>query len=81
MCDATPFTDLNTLAAHLRKELENKKFILLYAYNGTGKTRLSTAFKDLGKVVNTDYEPEQRDTLYFNAFTEGPVLVGQRSGE
>ena len=70
MSDATPFTDLNTLAAHLRQELENKKFILLYAYNGTGKTRLSTAFKDLGKAVSTDDETEQGDTLYFNAFTE-----------
>ena len=70
MSDATTFTDLNTLAAHLRQELENKKFILLYAYNGTGKTRLSTTFKDLGKVVNTDDETEHRDTLYFNAFTE-----------
>lgn len=46
---STPFADLAVLAAHLRQELENKKFILLYAYNGTGKTRLSTAFKDLGK--------------------------------
>jgi energy-coupling factor transporter ATP-binding protein EcfA2 len=61
---ATSFADLNTLAAHLRAELANKKFILVYAYNGTGKTRLSTAFKDLGK--NAD----ERDTLYFNAFTE-----------
>jgi len=60
----TPFVDLNALAAHLRSELENKKFILLYAYNGTGKTRLSTAFKDLGKSTN------ERDTLYFNAFTQ-----------
>ena len=46
---ATSFADLNALAAQLRQELENKKFILLYAYNGTGKTRLSTAFKDSGK--------------------------------
>jgi len=46
---ATPFADLNALATHLRQELATKKFILLYAYNGTGKTRLSTAFKDLGK--------------------------------
>ncbi len=61
---ATPFADLNALAAHLRQELANKKFVLLYAYNGTGKTRLSTAFKDLGK------QDDQRDTLYFNAFTE-----------
>jgi hypothetical protein len=67
---ATTFTDVKALATHLRQELEDKKFILLYAYNGTGKTRLSTAFKDFGKVVNADREAEQRDTLYFNAFTE-----------
>lgn len=70
MNEATAFTDLKALATHLRQELDNKKFILLYAYNGTGKTRLSTAFKDVGKVVNTDGFTEQRDTLYFNAFTE-----------
>ena len=70
MSDATTFKDLKALAAHLRQELENKKFILLYGYNGTGKTRLSTAFKNLGKVVNIDTETEQGDTLYFNAFTE-----------
>ncbi len=58
------FANLADLAAHLRQELTNKKFVLLYAYNGTGKTRLSTTFKDLGKVSD---EP---DTLYFNAFTE-----------
>src|SRR5690349_16451423 len=58
------FADLNALALQLRQELGSKKFILLYAYNGTGKTRLSTTFKDLGKAGG---EP---DTLYFNAFTE-----------
>ena len=70
MSDATTFRDLHSLAVHLRLELETKKFILLYAYNGTGKTRLSTAFKDLGKGVHADSETERRDTLYFNAFTE-----------
>jgi wobble nucleotide-excising tRNase len=60
----TPFADLKSLATHLRRELQTKKFILLYAYNGTGKTRLSTAFKNLGK------NGDRRDTLYFNAFTE-----------
>src|ERR1700680_2504505 len=70
MSAASTFTSLNALAAHLRQELENKKFILLYAYNGTGKTRLSTAFKELGKILNADGETDQRDTLYFNAFTE-----------
>lgn len=65
---ATPFSDLNALALDLRKKLAaaavNKKFILLYAYNGTGKTRLSAAFKDIGKETGV------ADTLYFNAFTE-----------
>ncbi|MBZ9857981.1 AAA family ATPase [Mesorhizobium sp. CA13] len=67
---AAPFVDLNALATHFRTELAPpppqvaKKFILLYAYNGTGKTRLCTAFKDIGKQAG------QADTLYFNAFTE-----------
>lgn len=62
------FADLSVLATHLRSELENKKTIVLYAYNGTGKTRLSMAFKDIGKQGGVD--GEARDTLYFNAFTE-----------
>lgn len=64
------FPDLPALARHLREELETKKFVLLYAYNGTGKTRLSSTFKDLGKKVDGDGETTLRDTLYFNAFTE-----------
>ena len=59
-----PFANLDVLVTHLRQDLENKKFVLLYAYNGTGKTRLSMAFKNAGK------QGEARDTLYFNAFTE-----------
>lgn len=62
------FSDLPTLAAHLRQVLEEKKTILLYAYNGIGKTRLSMAFKDVGKQGQGD--EAARDTLYFNAFTE-----------
>ena len=58
------FAGLPELATHLRQELESKKYILLYAYNGTGKTRLSMAFRDIGK------QGDERDTLYFNAFTE-----------
>lgn len=70
MAAISTFTSFNALATHLRQELEDKKFIVLYAYNGTGKTRLSTAFKDLGKSVNAEGETDKRDTLYFNAFTE-----------
>lgn len=66
MEEPVAFHDLPALARHLRGELENKKFILLYAYNGVGKTRLSSAFKNLGKGAAED----KRDTLYFNAFTE-----------
>lgn len=58
------FNDLRQLAQDLRNKLEEKKIILLYAYNGVGKTRLSMEFKDLGKLG------DGRDTLYFNAFTE-----------
>ena len=68
MPPATPYADLPALAAHLRETLDpaqaNKKCVLLYAYNGTGKTRLSMEFKDIGK------QGDARDTLYFNAFTE-----------
>jgi hypothetical protein len=63
MPDAS-FANLPALAQHLRAELQAKKSVLLYAYNGTGKTRLSTEFKNLGK------NGDDRDTLYFNAFTE-----------
>jgi energy-coupling factor transporter ATP-binding protein EcfA2 len=58
------FANLDELTTHLRTKLENKKCILLYAHNGTGKTRLSVAFKDAGK------RGDERDTLYFNAYTE-----------
>src|SRR5215470_5026522 len=61
---ASSFPDLSSLAKHLRDELQTKRVVLLYAYNGTGKTRLSTEFKNLGK------NGDDRDTLYFNAFTE-----------
>lgn len=62
------FPDLPALAAHLRQVLEEKKTILLYAYNGIGKTRLSMTFKEIGKQGQG--ADAARDTLYFNAFTE-----------
>lgn len=58
------FANLPELAADLRKKLDGKKTILLFAYNGTGKTRLSMDFKDIGR------DGDEHDTLYFNAFTE-----------
>lgn len=58
------FKNLDEIAEYFRYNLDTKKYILLYAYNGTGKTRLSMLFKD--KRKNED----EKDTLYYNAFTE-----------
>jgi hypothetical protein len=59
---------MRRLVTRLRDDLNggNQDFVLLYAYNGTGKTRLSMAFKDAGKRKSRGHP----DTLYFNAFTE-----------
>jgi wobble nucleotide-excising tRNase len=75
---ATSFPDLAALAKHLRGVLDKKaekkpdksSFALLYAFNGTGKTRLSAAYRDLGRTVDENGETTKRDTLYFNAYTE-----------
>ena len=58
------YKTLRKLAERLRDDLSSQDFVLLFAYNGTGKTRLSIEFKNKGK------KGDQRDTLYFNAFTE-----------
>lgn len=70
------FDGLPAVAKALRGDLDpdresrKKKFILLFAYNGVGKTRLSGAFRDEGKQTSEEGETTSRDTLYFNAFTE-----------
>ena len=62
------FASMRNLVTRLRDDLTNghQDFVLLYAYNGTGKTRLSMEFKDAGKRKNNG----QADTLFFNAYTE-----------
>lgn len=67
---AIPFANLSTLALHLRDPQGAKRFTLIYAHNGTGKTRLSGEFKNLGKRADETGITKERDTLYFNAFTE-----------
>ena len=52
----------------------NKKVQLIYAFNGTGKTRLSREFKQL-IAPRADDEADQpelagKKILYYNAFTE-----------
>ncbi|CDF80306.1 anticodon nuclease [Formosa agariphila KMM 3901] len=40
---------MSGLVTRFRDDLKSNDFILLYAYNGTGKTRTSMAFKEKGK--------------------------------
>lgn len=91
----TTYANLDEVAMQIRNVFANGipqkggkpnrliNYVLLFAYNGTGKTRLSMAFKDIGKettqrpmtVDDTVDQPltieeTTSDTLYFNAFTE-----------
>lgn len=58
------YKTLDKVVTRIRDDLNNHNYVLLFAYNGTGKTRLSMEFKNAGKKKNV------KDTLYFNAFTE-----------
>lgn len=60
------YQNLRNIVTRLRDDLNGggRDVILLYAYNRTGKTRLSMEFKEAGKRNSA------RDTLYFNAYTE-----------
>lgn len=65
---------LKQIAEQLRSS--NKKVQLIYAFNGTGKTRLSREFKEL--IAPKEIDAENGDEvglsrskiLYYNAFTE-----------
>ena len=60
----------------IAQELKNnaKKVQLIYAFNGTGKTRLSREFKELVAPKSDEGEGEtcldSKKILYYNAFTE-----------
>lgn len=65
------YQNLGKLVTRLRDDLNDADLVLLYAYNRTGKTRLSMEFKDAGKRKHKTTNPSGTpDTLYFNAFTE-----------
>lgn len=63
---------LNEIAQELKNN--NKKVQLIYAFNGTGKTRLSKEFKELvapkGDVEIEDTGLANKKIIYYNAFTE-----------
>ncbi|WP_231893490.1 AAA family ATPase [Bathymodiolus septemdierum thioautotrophic gill symbiont] len=55
---------LETIASQLKEFDEN--IILIFAFNATGKTRLSVAYKNLTK----DVESGKHTGVYYNAFSE-----------
>jgi hypothetical protein len=63
------YQSLARLVTRLRDDLNDADAVLLFAFNRTGKTRLSIEFKDAGKR-GTRRRPGVADTLYFNALTE-----------
>lgn len=66
MSGVRTYQNLSKLVTRLRDDLNDMELVLLYAFNRTGKTRLSMEFKERGKAKNNG----RSDTLYFNAFTE-----------
>lgn len=66
------YDNLYKLVDRMRSDLNEVDIILLFAFNGTGKTRLSMDFKEKGKFLNKKNVNSQSigDTLYFNAYTE-----------
>lgn len=69
---------MNKTLTEIAQQLKdtNKKVQLIYAFNGTGKTRLSREVKDLlvPKIVGDEQADEaelsRNKILYYNAFTE-----------
>lgn len=55
---------LQEIAQEIRDSREN--IHLIYAFNGTGKTRLSTAYKDVARNPET----HRQTGVYFNAYSE-----------
>ena len=55
--------ELIEIANQIKEAKEN--IVVIYAFNGTGKTRLSKEYKDLTKTANGDHTG-----VYYNAFSE-----------
>ena len=64
---ATPFADLNALAAHLRRDAEDDQKI--HSCSMPTTARQDAPFDGVQRFGKQDGDDE-RDTLYFNAFTE-----------
>lgn len=65
--------DLNDIAQTIKDANEN--IFLIYAFNGTGKTRLSTEYKETARAAATEEEIAQgkkgkQTGVYYNAYSE-----------
>lgn len=60
------YQNLRKLAERIRSDVKDVHCVVVYAYNRTGKTRLSMEFKNQWKKKGNGTP----DTLYFNAYTE-----------
>jgi hypothetical protein len=58
------YKSLRKVVTRIRDDLNSYDYVLIFAYNRTGKTRLSMEFKESAKKKGS------KDTLYYNAFTE-----------
>ena len=58
---------LEEIATQIKSD--NPKKQLIYAFNGVGKTRLSTVFKELFDIDKNTHETREK-VIYYNAFTE-----------
>jgi hypothetical protein len=64
---------MGSTLTQIAEQLKNspKKVQLIYAFNGTGKTRLSKEFKELiAPKSEVEENEEPIKILYYNAFTE-----------
>ena len=49
------YNTLSDVAVRFRSDLNDFNYVLVYAYNGTGKTRLSMEFKNRGRDTEIHY--------------------------
>lgn len=68
MADDKIFNSLEEIATDIIKS--DKKLHLIYAFNATGKTRLSMILKDKLNDADSNEDSKLKKILYFNAFTE-----------
>jgi len=74
------YKSMKRLVQRLRDDLNSQNFVLLYAYNGTGKTRLSMAFKEAGKKKTTRLLHDAMNQPLTDA-VEDPLTVVEIQGD